>query len=189
MYCDASSTGYGSYWEPAFVRTEIGGYCTDTKLKEICYKSSGVVHRSGEISQKVGLELGEKEPPEVVFLHSGEKVPQEVDLVSISQKVPPEVGSICTDERARKLRYSLSENCRNISEGSIQQIVNGTLRNSTVVGDWSCQEKIKSSTWREVEAVKRVLISNVGILRNKRVKVLSDNKNVTSILQIGSRKP
>ena len=48
---------------------------------------------------------------------------------------------------------------------------------------------MKSSTWREVEAVKPVLISNVGNLRNKRIKVLSDNKNVTSILQIGSRKP
>ena len=128
-----------------------------------------------------------KSPPEVGFLHSGEKVPQEVDLVSISKKIPPEVGSICTVERARKLQYSLSENCCNISEGSIQQTVNGTLRNSTVVGDWVCQEIIKSSTWREVETVKRVLISNEGILRNK--KVLSDNKNVTSILQIGSRKP
>ena len=63
MYCDASSTGYGGYLESAIVRTEIGGYCTDTKLKGICYISPEVVHRGGEISQKVGFELGEKEPP------------------------------------------------------------------------------------------------------------------------------
>ena len=48
---------------------------------------------------------------------------------------------------------------------------------------------MKSSTWREVEAVKPVLISNVGYLSNKRIKVLSDNKNGPSILQICSRKP
>ena len=57
MYCDANNTGYGGYLEPAFVRTEIGGYCTDTKFKEICHKSPEVVHRGGEIPQKVGLQL------------------------------------------------------------------------------------------------------------------------------------
>lgn len=62
------------------------------------------------------------------------------------------------------------------------------LNRATVVGYWSKQEQMKSSTWREVEAVRRVLHSNVEILRNKRVKLLSDNKNVSSVLQIGSRK-
>ena len=57
MYCDANNIGYGGYLKPAFVRTEIGGYCTDTKFKQICHKSPEVVHRGGEIPQKVGLQL------------------------------------------------------------------------------------------------------------------------------------
>ena len=36
--------------------------------------------------------------------------------------------------------------------------------------------------------MKRVLNSNVSLLRNKKVKILSDNKNVSSVLQIGARK-
>ena len=35
---------------------------------------------------------------------------------------------------------------------------------------------MKSSTWREVEAVKPVLISNVGNLSNKRIKFCQMNE-------------
>ena len=36
--------------------------------------------------------------------------------------------------------------------------------------------------------IKRILYSNVHSLRNKRIKIFSDNKNVQSVLEIGSRK-
>ena len=49
-------------------------------------------------------------------------------------------------------------------------------------------ESKKSSTWREAEAIKRILFSNVQSLQNKRIKIFSDNKNVQSVLEIGSRK-
>lgn len=57
-----------------------------------------------------------------------------------------------------------------------------------LTGSWSIEEADKSSTWREAETVKRVLASNVGAFRGKKLKVYSDNKNVKSILSGGSMK-
>ena len=58
---------------------------------------------------------------------------------------------------------------------------------SEVVGSWSDSETLKSSTWRETEAVRRVVQSNVDVLRNKRIKIYLDNKNTTSVILNGSR--
>ena len=62
------------------------------------------------------------------------------------------------------------------------------LYDSEVVGSWTDSESLKSSTWRETEAVRRVILSNVSTLANKRVKVYSDNKNTTSVILHGSRR-
>lgn len=59
---------------------------------------------------------------------------------------------------------------------------------SEVIGDWTAHEQSKSSTWRETEAVSRIIRSHVNVLRNSIVKVYSDNKNVQSVLLNGSRK-
>ena len=58
----------------------------------------------------------------------------------------------------------------------------------SVVGSWLDEEKKKSSTWREAEAINRVLKSHAGRLRNKTVRVFSDNKNICFILSNSSRK-
>ncbi|XP_060597608.1 uncharacterized protein LOC132751470 [Ruditapes philippinarum] len=55
-----------------------------------------------------------------------------------------------------------------------------------VTGSWLFEEQIKSSSWREVEAVNRVVRSQAQFLKNKNVKVFSDNQNVKSILLNGS---
>ena len=57
-----------------------------------------------------------------------------------------------------------------------------------VLGSWNNEEKGKSSTWREAEAVRRVLKSSLDQIRGRNVKVYSDNKNVQSVLNVGSRK-
>ena len=49
-------------------------------------------------------------------------------------------------------------------------------------------ERSKSSTWREEEAVKRVMVSSVKELSGKSVKVFPDNKTVQSVLEEGSTK-
>ena len=56
-------------------------------------------------------------------------------------------------------------------------------------GMWSEDERLLSSTWRELMAVKRVLMSLRGRLANKHVKWFSDNQNVIRIVQRGSMKP
>ena len=57
-----------------------------------------------------------------------------------------------------------------------------------VSGDWTEEERRKSSTWREAEAFYRVVKSNANILKNSSVKIHTDNKNVQSVLLNGSSK-
>ena len=63
------------------------------------------------------------------------------------------------------------------------------MPDSEVTGSWSESESALSSTWRELEAVYRVLQSSLGYLEGQTVIVNTDNKNVCSILQVGSKKP
>ncbi|CAC5418723.1 unnamed protein product [Mytilus coruscus] len=56
-------------------------------------------------------------------------------------------------------------------------------------GMWSECESTKSSTWKELNAVKHILLSMVDILKDKRIKWFSDNQNVVSIVAKGSMKP
>ena len=53
-------------------------------------------------------------------------------------------------------------------------------------GVWSLEEMSKSSTWRELSAVLRVMKSLVHILKGQRVKWFSDNQAVGSIINKGS---
>ena len=53
-------------------------------------------------------------------------------------------------------------------------------------GMWSEEESLKSSTWRELVAVYRVLLSLSHFLANQRVKWFTDNQGVKSIANKGS---
>jgi len=56
-------------------------------------------------------------------------------------------------------------------------------------GAWSAEERTKSSTWRELRAVRMVLESLLPKLKNERIRWFSDNKNIVRILDVGSRNP
>ena len=56
-----------------------------------------------------------------------------------------------------------------------------------LTGVYVDDDRLKSSTWRESETVRRVINSNIETLKSKKIKVYSDNKNVQSVFQIGSR--
>ena len=58
-----------------------------------------------------------------------------------------------------------------------------------IVGTWSTLEAGLSSTWRELESVKRVVQSSTYLLSKSFVNIITDNKNVPTILKIGSKKP
>ena len=57
-----------------------------------------------------------------------------------------------------------------------------------IYGTWSIEERRKSSTWRELEAVKRVIQNVITHVSGKKIRVYTDNKNVPQILKVGSRK-
>ena len=56
-------------------------------------------------------------------------------------------------------------------------------------GQWSETEAKQSSTWRELKAVDMVLQALATKLEGHTVKWCTDNQNVVSIINIGSRKP
>jgi hypothetical protein len=53
-----------------------------------------------------------------------------------------------------------------------------------VFGTWSKTEKVQSSTWSELVAVKRVTMNFKNVLEGKVIRVYTDNKNVAHILKI-----
>ena len=61
----------------------------------------------------------------------------------------------------------------------------GTI-NGVSHGTWSAEEAVKSSTWRELCAVFRVLRSLVHALSNQRLKWFTDCTNVVIIVNKGS---
>lgn len=54
-------------------------------------------------------------------------------------------------------------------------------------GSWSCAESVKSSTFREVKAIRLVLESYSEEVRGKEVLHRTDNKNAEIVLSVGSR--
>ena len=54
-------------------------------------------------------------------------------------------------------------------------------------GQWATDEAGRSSTWRELRAVRLVLEQLVSKLANERVCWFTDNQNVARILLVGSR--
>jgi hypothetical protein len=55
-------------------------------------------------------------------------------------------------------------------------------------GMWSNNESMKSSTWKELTAVKNILFSINKFLHNKGIKWFTDYQNVVSIINKGSMK-
>ena len=60
--------------------------------------------------------------------------------------------------------------------------------NSCMFGNWSIVETMRSSTWRELEAVKRMVKNRIDKIKGKSISIHTDNKNVDAIIGIGSRK-
>jgi hypothetical protein len=60
--------------------------------------------------------------------------------------------------------------------------------NSCMCGNWSIVETIRSSTWRELEAVKRMVKNRIDKIKGKSISIHTDNKNVDAIIGISSRK-
>ena len=55
-------------------------------------------------------------------------------------------------------------------------------------GQWSESESQANSTWRELEAINRILQAYSKLMKGETVKWLTDNQNVVRIIDHGSRK-
>ena len=66
-----------------------------------------------------------------------------------------------------------------------------TVEHGTMVapGQWSMEDALQSSTWRELRAVRQVLESFQTKLENECVRWFTDNQNVVRIVQYGRRQP
>ena len=68
--------------------------------------------------------------------------------------------------------------------GYVVSTINGVSH-----GTWTVEDAVRSSTWRELCAVYRVLRSLTHMLSSHRVKWFTDNTNVVNIVNKGSMKP
>ena len=72
--------------------------------------------------------------------------------------------------------------------GFVNSDLDSHLENIETFGNWIESESLESSSWRELECVKRAIYTFSNELENKQVKINSDNKNVEHILKVGSKK-
>ena len=143
-----------------------------------------------EMERSVTSEVVRSVTPEVVMSDTPEvvrPVTQEVvrsDTPEVVMSVTPKVVRSDT----HKLVSSVTPEVVKLSNTVCSKVRESKHSKHEVYGAWTMFERSKSSTWREAEAVKRVIVSSVEKLRGKRVKVFSDNKNVQSVLEVGSTK-
>ncbi|XP_069104365.1 LOW QUALITY PROTEIN: uncharacterized protein [Argopecten irradians] len=60
---------------------------------------------------------------------------------------------------------------------------------SVVMGTWNNNERMRSSTWRELEGARRVLNSTLDKVKGHSVRLFMDNKSACTIARVGSSKP
>ena len=58
----------------------------------------------------------------------------------------------------------------------------------TVTGQWTCGDSVRSSTWRELECVYRVMEECAQVMQGQNIEWHTDCKNVISVIKNGSRK-
>jgi hypothetical protein len=54
-----------------------------------------------------------------------------------------------------------------------------------MLGNWSIVKTMRSSTWRDLEAVNRMVNNSIDKIKGKCISIHTDNKNVDTIIGIG----
>ena len=175
----------------------ICGVHVDRAVPELsCGPPDVGIIRSMEKDREIPLEVGVNMSPEVVV------IPQEMGKESNADKVKhtEKVDKFSAVDQSAK-EYVERGQSANLMKGNVHTLDDSSKKPNSytspcernrycgvIFGDWDDTERLRSSTWREAETVRRVINSNIEILQHKKVKVFSDNKNVMSVLQIGSSK-
>lgn len=185
LFADASNSGYGGYIEMYENALEVG-------KNEFCKKNTLVPPEEGKLSSRhishvqvdhVSTKIEDKGTLDVQKKHA----------FKVDNKLLPNDGSLMHSKSTENMIIGPeSKSSEMFGLSDCVRSENRSLKPrkicAEVIGDWDSSESAKSSTWREPETVRRVIKSSVEILKNKQVKVYSDNKNVQSILQIGSKR-
>ncbi|XP_069109284.1 LOW QUALITY PROTEIN: uncharacterized protein [Argopecten irradians] len=95
-------------------------------------------------------------------------------------------------EKINERKFTVDQSCQSIVYSDASHtgfggyVVDSPM--GTSHGMWSESEMEKSSTWRELVTVDRVLLSMLHLFCGKKVKWYTDNQNVVSIVNKGSMK-
>lgn len=201
MYTDASAVGYGGYLTMNNVETQqfaLDTVLIGSSLTSLDLGKNDQLLWASELPEYMRLCL----PPEVG--ESGVDKPTGVEVGCLKQipgsesegALSPEVDNAFRAQRKEPGSWISPEVdiCRekipgSESNGLCPEAHNGSCNpvvGSQVSGSWTELEASQSSTWRELEAVRRVLCSNEIIVHGKEVALYIDNKNVSYILESGS---
>ena len=158
MFTDASGAGYGGYLQVG--RSDVTYTC------------------------KAGDKV--RESTSFVAITSSQKLESpEVDM--INKAVLPEVRLLKTsDSRGGTVKLPEVSLQESLEFPEVNFGRDPILEGSVVTGSWLEHEVENSSTWRELEALHRVLRSNICYLCNSHVYMYTDNANLVCILKSGS---
>lgn len=198
VFCDASGDGYGGYL------CGVDQNMTSVNIERNIVQSNSFLSTSQNACvAKEKTELGcpmvsESEAVQPKSLCNSSKVFDKAATCAggILNEGATCVGNTTCVGMANKMLTKGFSNGKNAGQMlfsssetiGIAQGVSMISGDTELFGSWCNWEKGKSSTWRELEAVRRVLYSNKRYLFGKKVKVFSDNKNIKTILKAGSMK-
>ena len=182
----------------ALCAPEVAKFCAEyvasSDASDVARKSCAPYVAScdaSDVARSCSSDIVHSRAPDVARLIAPDSA--SLDCRKAAKSGAPEVAISDTAEVVRSRAPEAANHCSPdvVKPGARDEVIfDDTNRHhkGEVIGVWNVQERVKSSTWRETEAVRRVLLSNVNQLRGKNVKVFSDNKNVQFVLEAGSTK-
>ena len=173
VFSDASAFGYGGYMEL---------FCATDNVCSFTEKCKGMV--TGVISPEVDTCMRCPQRQRLCISAEVDCDPPEAGILSAEGIFMPAEEGLRLNLEPEKLTGLVCLENMNKRGKACTPIKN----EGKVVGSWLDVEKHRSSSWREAEALNRVLKSYGDVLKRKSVKLLSDNKNVKSILLNGSKR-
>ena len=190
-YSDASATGYGGFIREVTMVTKKDSESAlwgDESMNENLYnlanydmevafdKNLGLLFNSEQFSSQADRPLSSHLTGETQCqLTRGEKVEDQLIISAQSQLT-----------RGGESEKKLVEKGSNESL-ALPEKRDGNIPEDEVCGNWSFGEAAKSSTWRELEAMKRIFFSKEVFFKNKIIRWHTDCKNLVHILRKGSQ--
>ena len=148
-------------------------------------------HRNDNVPAQKMTAQNEFTATELVSMQQSNSLPESLGFLLSGDNVVPQ--DLCKEQGFDTKETFSTEIKTNVICPVYKNYAVGNTENinknqySEVIGDWTNHEQSLSSTWRETEAVNKVIQSNSNNLKNSFVKIYSDNKNVKYILLNGSR--